>query len=233
MLFRTILFRTMTTKQKNSKRFFKVHFPLKRIFKTSLRSKLDESDSPTKKFKNSKRKSAKYKYVKIALFASLTLVGGILIGSYYHAPIRRTITLISVQLKAKFLKTFDENSDSKTVIESSNSPTPKNSPFGFKNGLKVIFVLIIGAGTFLLFKNSNIEPVSVEVEPPASTWRYKVGSFFDADTPREARHLKGILMIFGGFGTIVAGFVSGAGEDTFFTGGGMILFGWQLVTQNA
>nr|YP_009686207.1 hypothetical protein [Halamphora calidilacuna]QDR25063.1 hypothetical protein [Halamphora calidilacuna] len=213
----------------NAKRFFKVRFPLKRIFKTSLRSKLYENDSPTKKVKKSKRKSPKYRYVKIALFASLTLVGGILIGSYYHAPIRRTISLIGVQLKSEFLKTFEENSENKAVRESSNSPTSKNSPFGFKNGLKVIFVLIIGAGTFLLFKNSNMEPVSVEVEKPASTWR----DLFDADTPREARHLKGILMIFGGFGTIVVGCVNGAGERTFFTGGGMILVGWQLVTQNA
>jgi hypothetical protein len=211
----------------------RIRFPLKRVFTSRLRSKLDESDSPTKKFKKFKRKSAKYKYVKIALFASLTLVGGILIGSYYHAPIRRTITLIGVQLKAKFLKTFDKNSDSNPGRESSNSPTPKNSPFGFKTGLKMIFVLIIGAGTFILFKNSNMEPISVDVEPPASTWRDELASLLDADTPREARHIKGILMIFGGFGTIVVGCVSGAGERTFFTGGGMILVGWQLMTQNA
>jgi hypothetical protein len=224
----------MLRNQNNSrKHLFKVNFSLKRIFKTSLRSKLDTSDSPNKKFKKSKRKSAKYKYVKIALFASLTLVGGILIGSYYHAPIGRTITLISVQLKATFLKTFDKNSDSNPVRESLNTSNPKNNPFGFKNGLKVIFVLIIGAATFLVCKNSNMEPISVEVEPPTSTWRDEVRSLLDADTPRESRHIKGILMIFGGFGTIVVGCVSGAGERTFFTGGGMILVGWQLMTQNA
>jgi len=219
--------------RKNAQRLFKVRFPLKRIFTTSLKNKLDESDSPTKKFKKSKRNSAKYKYVKIALFASLTLVGGILIGSYYHAPIRRTITLIGVQLKAPFLKSFDKNSDSNPVGESSNTPTPKNSPFGFKNGLKMIFVLIMGAATFLLLKNSNIESISMEVEPPALTWKDKMASILDAETPREARHLKGILMVFGGCGTIVVGWVTGGGDRTLLTGVGMILTGWQLVTHNA
>jgi hypothetical protein len=203
--------------QKVRNKCMKVRFPLKRIFNTRLRSKLDGNE-----FKKSKRKSAQSRYIKIALFASLTLVGGILIGSYYHAPIRRTISLIGVSLKAKFLKTFEENSDTNLVRETSNSPISKNSPFGFKNGSKMIFVLFIGVGTFLAFKNAQIKPVPVEIERELPIW----GDLFDADTPREVRQIAGIFAVFIGTATII--FVPGMDAKIF--GNGMFVVGWQLLT---
>jgi hypothetical protein len=128
----------------------KTRFPLKREGSTTLYAKLEGQNRQKTR-----------RYIKIVLIASATMFGGILIGSYYHEPIGRTITLIGGQIKSTMLNTFDKSSDVQPSPEDSTSPNGKP----WLAAAAVIGIVIIG---IITFKDSEDKSISVEVVPSFS-----------------------------------------------------------------